>query len=152
MKQSVRLSGRDAEELALIFKRLSSSDKNVQKLTQFSLKLANISSVTVIDRSEPRLHMVSLSIFPSLQEIFLDSVPPSLVTDLHSFGRLQLRQIEIINAGIPELSKFLCPNGISSLSPSHTHTFTHTDTRTHTLTLCVYMCVCLLPISITPFI
>lgn len=46
--------------------------------------------------------------FPSLESLTLNRCPPSTVLDLYLF-RNRLKKLEIINSGIPELSKILAP-------------------------------------------
>ena len=55
-----------------------------------------------------KLHSFSLSIFVSLQELYIDSCPPSTIDGLYDF-RNQLKILKIINSGIPELVKALAP-------------------------------------------
>jgi len=58
--------------------------------------------------SSNELYYFSLSIFVSLQELYIDLCPPSTIKGLYDF-RNQLKILKIINSGIPELMKALAP-------------------------------------------
>ena len=50
--------------------------------------------------------IISTISYAGLQELILDMIPPSTVTDLHEL-RHSLVSLEVINAGIPDMSKAL---------------------------------------------
>ena len=52
--------------------------------------------------------MFSVQPFPSLNELILNRVPPSMVQDIYHL-RQHLYRLEIVNSGIPELIKVLVP-------------------------------------------
>ena len=81
---------------------LSNSCRAMEK--NFSM----IRSLYITATESSQLYSFSLSIFVSLQELYIDSCPPSTIDGLYDF-RNQLKILKIVNSGIPELIKALAP-------------------------------------------
>ena len=110
------LTGKDAQRVSLLFKKLSKANSTPSPSTttssrfeSFKKQLESCTSILVEEpSSSPDLHIFSISIFSNLEELILDGVPPSTVVDIYNL-RAQLERLEVKNSGIPELSIFLCP-------------------------------------------
>ena len=88
-------------------------DENAQtissKMKTIKQKLMNISSIFIYDTTfNTNLYYFPIGNFPAAQELYLESIPPSSITDLYSL-KVQLKVLEIVNGGIPSLQKLLIP-------------------------------------------
>jgi hypothetical protein len=80
----------------------SSPNNNLKSYYALEKKLSLISIIKIRLANIIDLDYFSISLYPSLQELYFDSIPPSTVSDLFQF-RDQLKVLEFVNSGIPDI-------------------------------------------------
>ena len=128
----VQISSKDVQDCLLLIKDLMKKQDNEVPSSSFSSDSAasmlrsikqRFASVTHVLINEQPLNLLlydlSISLFPSLMELYLDSIPLSTIRDLFSL-RMQLKRLEAVNSGVTCMKSVFLPidrKHYSHLSP-----------------------------------
>ena len=105
----LRLSAGEAECLSVSLSKDQHGSSKAKALNPQAKALSLVTSVLIYDSPlNPILPIFSCSIFSSIQELHVESVPPSTIRDLFTL-RVQLKKLEIVNSGITSCQPVFIP-------------------------------------------